>query len=93
MAYDLLTRKHNKTDASRMTMRDLVSSSMGEELRLSPEDRNALVETGNKFRKAGLFIFAGLVIVSFAEVIAHRNMSFRGDGFFQSYKSGRGQKF
>lgn len=92
MAYDILTRKHNKTDASRITMRDLVSSSMGADLHLTQDDRDVLLQSSEKVRKAGLFILAGLVLVSFAEVVAHRNMSFKGDGFFHHYKEGRGVK-
>ena len=92
MAYDILTRKHNKTDASRISMRELVSSSMGADLHLTQDDRDVLLQSSEKVRKAGLFILAGLVLVSFAEVIAHRNMSFKGDGFFHHYKEGRGVK-
>jgi hypothetical protein len=93
MAYDLFTRKHNKTDASRIPMHVVVNdSSMGAELKLSSEDREALVKTGEKVKTAGVFILTGLVIVAIAEIVGHRNMSFKGDGFFHHYKNGRGVK-
>lgn len=93
MAYDLFTRKHNKTDASRIPMRVIASdSSMGAELKLSSEDREALVKTGEKVKTAGVFILTGLVIVAIAEIVGHRNMSFKGDSFFHHYKNGRGVK-
>jgi len=92
MAYDLFSRKHNKTNASRVTMRELASSSLGADLHLTQDDRDVLLQSSEKVRKAGLFILGGLVLVSFAEVIAHRNMSFKGDGFFHHYKQGRGVK-
>lgn len=93
MAYDLFSRRCNKTDASRVPMHVLVNdSSMGAELKLSNEDREALVKTGEKVKTAGAFILTGLVIVAIAEIVGHRNMSFKGDGFFHHYKNGRGVK-
>jgi hypothetical protein len=93
MAYDLFTRKHNKTNASRIPMHVIVNdSSMGAELKLSIEDREALVKTGERVKTAGVFILTGLVIVAIAEIVGHRNMSFKGDGFFHHYKNGRGVK-
>jgi hypothetical protein len=93
MAYDLFSRRCNKTDASRVPMYTLVQDSfMGAELKLSEEDRLALVKTGEKVKAAGAFILTGLIIVAIAEIVGHRNMSFKGDGFFHHYKNGRGVK-
>jgi hypothetical protein len=93
MAYDLFSRRCNKTDASRVPMYVIVQdSSTGAELKLSEEDRLALVKTGEKVKTAGTLILAGLIIVAIAEIVGHRNMSFKGDGFFHHYKNGRGVK-
>lgn len=88
MAYDLIYGKVTPKNRSRQP----VDSSSGMGGPLSTAECEALMVAGEKVRKAGLYILGGLALVSVAEIVAHRNMSFTGEGFLHQYKLGRGVK-
>ena len=58
---------------------------------LTEADRKAITGAGKNVKTAGYCILGGLVLVSIAEIVGHRNMTFKGDSFFNKYKQGRGR--